>query len=53
MVKAGEESGTLEKSFEYLAKQLLSAYELVQKVKSSLMYPIVIVAAMLANANQS
>jgi type IV pilus assembly protein PilC len=50
MVKAGEESGTLEKSFAYLAKQLLASYELVQKVKSSLMYPAVIVAAMIANA---
>lgn len=50
MVKAGEESGTLEKSFDYLAKQLLSTYELSQKVRSSLMYPLVIVAAMMANA---
>lgn len=50
MIKAGEESGTLEKSFEYLAKQLLSTYELTQKVKSSMMYPAVIVAAMVANA---
>ena len=31
MVKAGEESGTLEKSFDYLAKQLLASYELSQK----------------------
>jgi type IV pilus assembly protein PilC len=50
MVKAGEESGTLEKSFDYLAKQLLASYELSQKVKSSMMYPIVIIAAMVANA---
>jgi len=50
MVKAGEESGTLEKSFDYLAKQLLSSYELSQKVKSSMMYPSVIIAAMVANA---
>jgi len=50
MVKAGEESGTLEKSFDYLAKQLLASYELSQKVKSSMMYPLVIVAAMIANA---
>ena len=49
MVKAGEESGTLEKSFEYLSKQLLSAHELSQKVKSSMMYPAIIIAAMLAN----
>ncbi len=50
MVKAGEESGTLEKAFDYLAKQLLASYELAQKVKSSMMYPIVILSAMLANA---
>src|SRR3990172_10788369 len=50
MVKAGEESGTLEKSFDYLAKQLLSSYELSQKVKSSMMYPAIIIAAMIGNA---
>lgn len=50
MVKAGEESGTLEKSLDYLAKQLLASYELSQKVKSSMMYPMVIIAAMVANA---
>ncbi|OGM25135.1 hypothetical protein A2962_02425 [Candidatus Woesebacteria bacterium RIFCSPLOWO2_01_FULL_39_61] len=50
MIKAGEESGTLEKSFDYLAKQLLATYELSQKVKSSMMYPMVIIAAMIANA---
>jgi len=50
VVKAGEESGTLEKSFDYLAKELLASHELVQKVKGALMYPIVIITAMLANA---
>lgn len=50
MIKAGEESGTLEKSFDYLAKQLLASYELSQKVKSSMMYPAIIIAAMIANA---
>jgi type IV pilus assembly protein PilC len=50
MIKAGEESGTLEKSFDYLAMQLLASYELSQKVKSSMMYPAVIVCAMIANA---
>jgi type IV pilus assembly protein PilC len=49
MVKAGEESGTLDKSFDYLAKQLLATYELIQKVRGALMYPAVIVAAMIAN----
>jgi len=50
MVTAGEHSGTLEKSFEYLAKQLLSSYEFTQKVKGSLMYPAVIIAAMVGEA---
>lgn len=46
IIKAGEESGTLEQAFDYLAKQLLSSYEFSQKVKSSLMYPAVIISAM-------
>lgn len=50
IIKAGEESGTLDKSFDYLAKQLLASYELSQKVKSSMMYPMIIVIAMLVNA---
>jgi type IV pilus assembly protein PilC len=50
MIKAGEESGTVEKSFDYLAKQLLASHELSQKVKSAMMYPAIIVAAMVANA---
>lgn len=50
MIKAGEESGTLEKSFDYLAKQMLSSYELGQKVKTSMMYPGVILSAMIVVA---
>lgn len=50
MIKAGETSGTVQESFDYLSKQLLAAYELTQKVKGAMMYPIVIVIAMLANA---
>lgn len=49
MVKVGEESGTLEKSFDYLAIQLTASHELSQKISGSLMYPAVIVAAMLGN----
>jgi len=49
MIKAGEESGTVEKSFDYLAKQLLASHELSQKVKSAMMYPSIIIAAMLAS----
>ncbi len=50
MVKAGEESGTLEKSFDYLSKQLLTSHELNQQIKGSMMYPAVIVIAMFGNA---
>lgn len=49
ILKAGEESGSLEKSFNYLSEQLLQMHELTQKIKGSMMYPLVIVAAMLAN----
>jgi len=46
MVKAGEESGTLEQSFDYLSRQLYANYELTQKVKNSMMYPAVIFVSM-------
>ena len=49
MVRAGEESGTLEKSFEYLTTQLNASHELSQKVKGSMMYPAVIMVAMGGN----
>jgi len=49
MVKVGEESGTLEKTFEYLAVQLSVSHELAQKIKGSLMYPAVILVAMMGN----
>lgn len=46
IIKAGEQSGTLEDSFNYLAKQLLASYEFSQKIFGSLMYPAVIITAM-------
>jgi len=49
MVRVGEESGTLEKSFEYLTTQLTAAHELSQKIKGSMMYPAVICVAMFGN----
>ncbi len=49
MVRVGEQSGTLEKSFQYLSKQLAASHELSQKVKGSMMYPAVIVVAMFGN----
>jgi type IV pilus assembly protein PilC len=48
MVKAGEESGTMDKSFDYLSRQLTLSYELIQKVKGAMTYPVVIVCAMAA-----
>ncbi len=50
MVKAGEESGTLSESFDYLSKQMTASYELSQKIKGSMVYPIVIVIAMIGVA---
>ncbi len=50
MVKVGEESGTLEKSFQYLSHQLEASYDLSQKIKGSMMYPAIIVVAMVGNA---
>lgn len=47
LTQAGEESGTLEQSFDYLAVQLMKNYELSQKVKGALLYPAVIISAML------
>jgi len=50
IVKAGEESGSMDKAFDYLSKQLIATHELSQKVKGALVYPIVIIVAMLGNA---
>ncbi len=50
MIKVGEESGTLQKSFEYLTKQLTASYDLTQKIRGAMMYPAVIILAMLGNA---
>lgn len=43
MVKAGEESGKLDETFQYLADYLDRTYELASKVKSALIYPAFIV----------
>jgi type II secretory pathway component PulF len=47
LIKAGEVSGTLNKSLEYLSDYLYAQYHLKQKVKGALMYPFIITAAML------
>jgi len=46
VIKAGEESGTLEKSLDFLGKQLLADYYLLQKVKGALLYPLIIIVVM-------
>lgn len=43
MVKAGEESGKLDETFEYLADYLDRTYELSSKVKGALIYPAFVV----------
>lgn len=44
MVKAGEESGSLDKTFEYLAGYLDRNYEMIQKARNALVYPAFIIA---------
>lgn len=46
IIKSGELSGNLTTSLNYLAKQLYSEYQLKQKVKGAMMYPVIIVGAM-------
>jgi type IV pilus assembly protein PilC len=46
MIKVGEESGTLEKVLEVLSRQMEREHELKAKVKGALMYPAVIILAM-------
>jgi len=43
LVKAGEETGSLEKSFDYLADYLDRSYEVQSKAKSALIYPAFVV----------
>jgi type IV pilus assembly protein PilC len=43
MVRAGEESGSLEKSFNYLADYLDRTYQVVTKVRNALVYPAFVV----------
>lgn len=44
MVKSGEESGSLEKTFMYLADYLDRMYEVVSKARNALIYPAFVVA---------
>lgn len=45
MVRAGEESGTLEKSLQNIATQLERSYQLKKRIKGALIYPSIIVVA--------
>ncbi len=44
MVKSGEESGTLEKSFMYLADYLDRMYQVVSKARNALIYPAFVIS---------
>lgn len=48
MVKAGEESGTLTKTFNYLADYLDRQYELTSKTRNALIYPAFVVIVFIA-----
>ncbi|HRH31318.1 MAG TPA: type II secretion system F family protein [Candidatus Paceibacterota bacterium] len=48
MVKAGEESGTLTKTFSYLADYLDRQYELTSKTRNALIYPAFVVVVFIA-----
>ncbi len=45
LVEAGEASGTLEKSLEYLGVQLAKEYELSRKIKGAMVYPSILIIA--------
>lgn len=47
MVRAGEESGKLAEAFEVVAYQLDRSYQLQKKIKGALIYPAIIMAAMI------
>jgi len=50
MVKVGEESGTLEKNLDILTRQMEREYTLRSKIKEAMMYPSVIIVAMIGIA---
>lgn len=44
MIRAGEQSGTLDRSFDRLHKYYDKAYKTTEKIRSALMYPLFVVA---------
>jgi type II secretory pathway component PulF len=48
MIKAGESSGSLDKSLEELSHHLNREYSLIKKVKAALTYPLVLIVASIA-----
>lgn len=48
MIKVGEESGTLDKSLKSISQQMEREHELQSKIKGALIYPAVIIVAMLS-----
>ncbi|PJC56142.1 hypothetical protein CO026_01985, partial [Candidatus Kaiserbacteria bacterium CG_4_9_14_0_2_um_filter_41_32] len=44
LVRSGEESGSLEKSFNYLADYLDRSYEIISKARNALIYPAFVIA---------
>lgn len=48
MVKAGEESGKLDETFQFLADYLDRTYEVTSKVKNSLIYPAFVIFTFIA-----
>lgn len=48
LVRAGEESGSLEKTFSYLADYLDRSYEITTKAKNALVYPAFVITVFVA-----
>jgi type II secretory pathway component PulF len=48
LVRSGEESGSLEKSFSYLADYLDRSYEVISKARNALIYPAFVIVIFIA-----